>query len=177
VTARAYLSLGSNLGDKRAAIAEALRRLDEVPGLTVVARSADYRTLPWGDTDQDWFVNACAAVDTTMPPPALLGACLATETAMGRVRARKWGPRRIDIDIIDYDGLSLEGEALTLPHPFALDRPFVLVPLAEIAPDLTLRGVPVREALDRVDARGIVPLDPDAREAGRAPFPGGRGMG
>jgi 2-amino-4-hydroxy-6-hydroxymethyldihydropteridine diphosphokinase len=78
------------------------------------------------------------------------------------VRARKWGPRRIDIDIIDYDGLSLKGEALTLPHPFALQRPFVLVPLAEIAPDLVLGGVPVREALGRLDIRGIVLLDSDA---------------
>jgi 2-amino-4-hydroxy-6-hydroxymethyldihydropteridine diphosphokinase len=160
--ARAHLGLGGNLGDKRGAIAEALRRLHEVPGLAVALRSADYRTPPWGDTDQDWFVNACAAVDTTLPPPALLAACLATETAMGRVRARKWGPRRIDIDIIDYDGLSLKGEALTLPHPFALQRPFVLVPLAEIAPDLVLGGVPVREALGRLDIRGIVPLDSDA---------------
>jgi 2-amino-4-hydroxy-6-hydroxymethyldihydropteridine diphosphokinase len=175
--APAYLGLGGNLGDKRGAIAEALRRLEEVPGITVVARSADYRTPPWGDTDQDWFVNACASVDTTLTPQALLGACLATETAMGRVRVRKWGPRRIDIDILDYDGLLLESEALTLPHPFALDRPFVLVPLAAIAPDLTLRGVPVREALGRLDTRGIVPLVSDAREPGGAPSPGGRGMG
>jgi 2-amino-4-hydroxy-6-hydroxymethyldihydropteridine diphosphokinase len=161
-TARAYLSLGSNLGDKRGAIAEALRRLADRPGIAVVARSADYRTPPWGDTDQDWFVNACAAVDTTLPPLALLAGCLATETAMGRGRVRKWGPRRIDIDIVDYGGLSLDGEALTLPHPFALQRPFVLVPLAEIAPDLRLGGVPVREALSRLDTGGIVPLGSDA---------------
>lgn len=172
---RAHLGLGSNLGDKRAAIAEALRRLGETPGIAVVARSADYRTPPWGDTDQDWFVNACAAVETTLTPLALLRSCLAVEEAMGRVRTRRWGPRTIDIDIIDYDGRTIREEGLTLPHPFALERPFVLVPLAEIAPDLTLQGRSVREALRGLDASGIVPLARE--EPGRAPSPGGRGMG
>jgi len=158
--ARAYLSLGSNLGDKRGAIAEALRRLDAVPGLAVAARSADYRTPPWGDTDQDWFVNACAAVDTTLAPLALLQACLSVEEAMGRVRTRPWGPRSIDVDVIDYAGRTIRQEGLTLPHPFALQRPFVLVPLAAIAPDLALGGVPVREALACLDISGIEPLAP-----------------
>lgn len=158
--ARAYLGLGSNLGDKRGAIAEALRRLEEAPGTTVIARSADYRTPPWGDTDQDWFVNACAAVETGLSPQALLRACLSVEESLGRVRTRKWGPRIIDIDLIDYGGRTIRDEALTLPHPFALQRPFVLVPLAEIAPDLELGGVSVRTALGRLDASGIVPLNP-----------------
>ena len=156
--ARAHLGLGSNLCDKRAAIAEALRRLGETPGIAVVARSADYRTPPWGDTDQDWFVNACAAVETTLTPHALLRSCLAVEEIMGRVRTRRWGPRTIDIDIVDYDGRTIREEGLTLPHPFALRRPFVLIPLAEIAPDLTLQGVPVREALGRLDIAGIKAL-------------------
>ena len=159
-TARAYLSLGSNLGDKRGAIAQALRRLKGMPGLAVVARSTDYRTPPWGDTDQDWFVNACAAVETGLSPQALLRACLSVEESLGRVRTRKWGPRIIDIDLIDYGGRTIRDEALTLPHPFALQRPFVLVPLAEIAPDLELGGIPVRTALSRLDASGIVPLNP-----------------
>ena len=159
-TARAYLSLGSNLGDKRGAIAQALRRLEGMPDLTVVARSTDYRTPPWGDTDQDWFVNACAAVETGLSPQALLRACLSVEESLGRVRTRKWGPRIIDIDLIDYGGRTIRDEALTLPHPFALQRPFVLVPLAEIAPDLELGGVSVRTALGRLDASGIVPLNP-----------------
>jgi 2-amino-4-hydroxy-6-hydroxymethyldihydropteridine diphosphokinase len=159
-TARAYLSLGSNLGDKRGAIAQALRRLEGMPDLTVVARSTDYRTPPWGDTDQDWFVNACAAVETGLSPQALLRACLSVEESLGRVRTRKWGPRIIDIDLIDYGGRTIRDEALTLPHPFALQRPFVLVPLAEIAPDLELGGASVRTALGRLDASGIVPLNP-----------------
>ena len=159
-TARAYLSLGSNLGDKRRAIAQALQCLERMPGLTVVARSTDYRTPPWGDTDQDWFVNACAAVETGLSPQALLRACLSVEESLGRVRTRKWGPRIIDIDLIDYGGRTIRDEALTLPHPFALQRPFVLVPLAEIAPDLELGGIPVRTALGRLDASGIVPLNP-----------------
>lgn len=156
--ALAYLSLGSNLGDKRAAIAEALQRLGETPDIALIARSADYRTPPWGDTDQDWFVNACVAVETTLAPRALLSICLAVEEVMGRARTRKWGPRRIDIDVIDYAGRPFEDTSLTLPHPFALERPFVLAPLAEIAPDLSLGGIPVREALERLDTSGIEAL-------------------
>lgn len=140
MTARAYLGLGSNMGDKRAMIAEALARLASVPGIALVARSRDYRTAPWGDTDQDWFVNACAAVDTDLPPHALLEACLSVESAMGRERTRKWGPRIIDIDLLDYAGRTIDSDTLTLPHPYLLERAFVLVPLAEIAEGLRVAG-------------------------------------
>ena len=137
---RAYLSLGSNMGNKRAQIARALAYLDAIPGIHVVARSRDYRTPPWGDTDQDWFVNACAALDTSLAPHALLQVCLTIETQMGRIRTRKWGPRIIDIDLLDYDGQTICSDDLTLPHPHVLERAFVLIPLAEIAPNLILSG-------------------------------------
>lgn len=135
---RAYVGLGSNMGDKRAMIAAAIDHLHATPGVAVVGRSRDYRTPPWGDTDQDWFVNACAALDTTLSPNDLLTACLDVETRMGRVRTRRWGPRVIDIDLLDYDRQAIRSERLTLPHPRILERAFVLTPLAEIAGDLLI---------------------------------------
>lgn len=155
---RAYIGLGSNMGDKRAMIAAALEHLRATPGVAVVARSRDYRTPPWGDTDQDWFVNACAAVDATLTPDELLAACLAVETRMGRVRTRRWGPRVIDIDLLDYDRQVMHSDSLTLPHPRILERAFVLTPLAEIAGDLPLGASTVREHARRLADPTIVPL-------------------
>jgi 2-amino-4-hydroxy-6-hydroxymethyldihydropteridine diphosphokinase len=157
--ARAYLGLGSNLGDKRAMLHEALRRLDETDGVRVAARSGFYRTPPWGKMDQDWFLNAAAAVETDLPPHDLLAVCLDVERAIGRVRDEKWGPRLIDIDLLTYDGRELADETLTLPHPHLTQRAFVLVPLAEIAPDLMIGGSSVTEALARVDSSGIERMD------------------
>ncbi len=157
--ARAYLGLGSNLGDKRAMLREALRRLDETDGVRVAARSGFYRTPPWGKTDQDWFLNAAAAVETDLPPHELLAVCLDVERAIGRVRDEKWGPRLIDIDLLTYDGRELADETLILPHPHLTQRAFVLVPLAEIAPDLMVGGLSVTEALARVDSSGIERMD------------------
>ncbi|GGC92178.1 2-amino-4-hydroxy-6-hydroxymethyldihydropteridine diphosphokinase [Chelatococcus reniformis] len=164
---RAYLGLGSNLGDSRAMLAAAAEALAAVPGLAVVARSADYRTPPWGDADQPAFANACIAVDTTLTPEQLLDACLAAERALGRDRnapeARRWGPRLIDIDVLDYEGARRATAALVLPHPRLAERAFVLLPLAEIAPEHIISGgggerLTVREALARLDANGIEPL-------------------
>lgn len=155
---RATLSLGANLADKREAIGEAIDRLAALPGIRIVARSADYRTPPWGKTDQDWFVNAALVIDTDLAPPALLAACLSVEAAMGRRRAERWGPRRIDIDIITYADQTLAREGLTLPHPQALNRAFVLVPLAEIAPDLMIGAVSVATALQSLPREGIEAL-------------------
>lgn len=158
--ARAYLGLGANLADKREAISEAVERLAAIPGLSIAARSADYRTPPWGKTDQDWFVNAALAVDTTLAPGALLQACLGVEAAMGRRRAERWGPRRIDIDIIAYEHATCDTPGLHLPHPQALNRAFVLMPLMDIAPELVLGGVSIRTALDGLARDGIEKLEP-----------------
>lgn len=163
--AEAFLSLGSNLGDKRGMIAQALQALaapavGQPPRLQVTARSADYRTPPWGKLDQDWFVNACARVETPLPPRDLLGLCLAVERQLGRERRERWGPRAIDIDILAYDDLSMTSQDLTLPHPHLTDRAFVLVPLAEIAPGLTVAGDSVAHWLTRIDASGIERMAP-----------------
>lgn len=152
----AYLGLGSNVGNKAGMIAEAVSRLDATSGIRVVARSADFRTPPWGDTDQDWFLNAAVAVDTDLTPHGLLEACLAIETELGRVRERRWGPRRIDIDVLFFEGAAVSDERLVLPHPFVRERAFVLVPLAEIAPDQRLGDETVSEALAKLDRTGIV---------------------
>lgn len=152
---RAYLGLGSNIGDKAAMLAQAVERLAAAPGIRVTGRSADYRTPPWGDTDQDWFLNAAVAIDTDVPPHGLLEVCLSIEAALGRVRERRWGPRVIDIDVLAYEGAQVSDERLVLPHRFVRERAFVLVPLAEIAPDLVIGGETVAQALSKLDRTGI----------------------
>jgi 2-amino-4-hydroxy-6-hydroxymethyldihydropteridine diphosphokinase len=155
--AKIALSLGSNLGDKRGNIAKALVALDQ-GGVRIVARSADYRTEPWGPIAQDWFVNACALAETDLAPDDLLALCLRVERQLGRIREVKWGPRAIDIDILTYDDLELNTPSLTLPHPYIGERTFVLVPLAEIAPDLRVGGRRAADMLDSLNGSGITKL-------------------
>jgi 2-amino-4-hydroxy-6-hydroxymethyldihydropteridine diphosphokinase len=156
--AKAALSLGSNIGDKRGNIAAALTALDR-GGARLVRRSADYRTEPWGPIAQDWFVNACALVETELSPHDLLTLCLSVEKALGRTREVRWGPRTIDIDVLTYDDVELESLDLILPHPRMLERAFVLIPLLEIAPELE-RDPRIAEALRRTDPIGVVKLGP-----------------
>lgn len=158
----AWLSLGSNLGDRAALIGEAVRRLAATPGIGVERVSGLYRTPPWGDLDQSEFLNATAAIRTTLDPHALLDACQAIEAALGRVRERRWGPRAIDIDILHGEGVTAADARLTLPHPWWRQRAFVLVPLAEIAPDLAIAGVRVVDALAGVDRAGIARVEAGA---------------
>jgi 2-amino-4-hydroxy-6-hydroxymethyldihydropteridine diphosphokinase len=108
-------------------------------------------------TDQPPFINCAIVVETTLPPPALLIRAQAVERQFGRDRARerRWGPRPLDIDLIDYDNATLNTDTLTLPHPRALERAFVLVPLAEIAPERRINGVRIADAASRVDRAGI----------------------
>ncbi|KLK93079.1 2-amino-4-hydroxy-6-hydroxymethyldihydropteridine pyrophosphokinase [Microvirga vignae] len=155
--AKVALSLGSNLGNKRGNIARALSALGR-GGARIVARSADFRTEPWGPVAQDWFVNACAVAETDLSPEDLLALCLRVEQELGRVRETKWGPRAIDIDVLTYDDLEIGTPALTLPHPYAAERAFVLVPLAEVAPELRLGGRRIVELLATVSRGGITKL-------------------
>jgi 2-amino-4-hydroxy-6-hydroxymethyldihydropteridine diphosphokinase len=153
----ALIGLGGNVGDVRATLNAAIDRLCDGVAVRLVARSSDYRTPPWGVTDQAPFVNACIAVDTTLAPEALLERALAVERAFGRERTReqRWGPRTIDIDLLAYDDAVVARPDLVLPHPRLFERAFVLVPLAEIAPDRVIEGMSIRDALKRVDAAGI----------------------
>ena len=129
------MGLGSNLGDKIGQLEKALAALAEIKRTRVTAVSRFYRTAPVGKTDQDWFVNAAALLETGMKPRELLGELLDIERRLGRVRNEKWGPRLIDLDLLFYGDRVIEEEGLTAPHPLLDQRRFVLVPLAEIAPD------------------------------------------
>jgi len=152
---RAYLGIGSNIGDMAQMLDRAVTGLAATPGIAVVARSADYRTPPWGKTDQPWFLNGAVAVDTDLDPHGLLDACLSVEFKLGRLRAERWGPRVIDIDVLAYEGAAVDDERLVLPHRHVRQRAFVLVPLAEIAPNLVIGGERVTDALAKLDQSGI----------------------
>ena len=158
---RVVLALGGNVGDKVLSLRQALRALASEPGIELTAVSRFYRTPPWGKTDQDWFVNACALARTSLKPEALLDRVKRIEVELGRKPAERWGPRVIDIDLIAYGDVTLKTGRLTLPHPELFNRAFVLVPLAEIAPDLIIAGSRVGEAAARLqtDASEVTPLD------------------
>ncbi len=154
----AIVALGSNIGDKAQNIAAAISALTRDGDVAFVSRSRNYRTPPWGVTDQDWFVNACVAVKTVLAPRALLERCLAVERELGRVRVEKWGPRVIDLDLLVYRDETIADADLILPHPRITERAFVLAPLADIAPDLCLEGKSVRAWLAATDTAGVEPL-------------------
>lgn len=152
---RAYLSLGGNLGEPAKAMAAALRMLDADSTTRVVAVSSLYRTPPWGKLDQPDFLNAAAEVATRQTPHGLLDLCLKAELALKRVRKERWGPRIVDIDVLTFDDVSLHEPGLELPHPRILERAFVLVPLAEIAPQFVIAGRTVAEHVAAIDRAGI----------------------
>lgn len=151
----ATLGLGGNIGDPVTAMAEALRRLDARVDCRVVSVSRLYRTPPWGKTDQADFYNACAAVETRLEPQDLLAACLEIERTMKRVRIERWGPRTIDIDILTFDERTIDAEHLKIPHPRMTERAFVLMPLADIDPEMIVNGRSVADWLDLADRAGI----------------------
>jgi 2-amino-4-hydroxy-6-hydroxymethyldihydropteridine diphosphokinase len=155
----AIVALGSNLGDKEARIAEAIHDLTQAGDIRVVARSRNYRTAPWGRTDQDWFVNACVAVATELSAHELLKRCQAVESRMGRVRVEHWGPRIIDLDVLVYRDVILEDADLVLPHPRITERAFVLAPLADLAPDLMIKGRKVSDWLAALVGCDVVALE------------------
>lgn len=157
-TTRVFLGLGGNLGDPEVAMAAALQALDASEAVAVAAVSSLYRTPPWGVTDQPDFLNAVAAVDTTLAAEPLLLSCLDIERSLKRVRAGRWGPRLIDIDILLFGDQRIDEEGLHVPHPRMSERAFVLAPLAELAPELMIDGRTVRERLNDLDTGAIVRL-------------------
>lgn len=150
----AYLSLGSNLGDRAANLQEAIRHLDSLGRVT--AKSSFYETEPMEITDQPWFLNAAVAFETNMEPHQLLDSVLSIERSMGRHRLIPKGPRVIDIDILFFDDQIQNSAALTVPHPALSHRRFVLEPLAEIAPDVKhpILKQSVNEMLDLLRSSG-----------------------
>ena len=137
----AYIGVGSNLGDPVENCLRAMETMDGSADIRVTARSSLYKTEPVGFTDQEWFVNAAVEVRTALDPQDLLQTLQKIEKQMGRVAGKKWGPRIIDLDILFFDDLILESQALHLPHPHAGERRFVLVPLSEIARGLIHPGL------------------------------------
>lgn len=158
----AYLSLGGNVGDRRGHLRGALEALRGTPGVQVVKVSQVYETEPVGVTEQPKFLNLAVELATTLEPRALLARCLEIEKEQGRVRSKRWGPRTVDLDLLWYDGREMCEPELELPHPRMKERAFVLVPLAELAPELELDGERVDRraaALGEAGLRRLGPLE------------------
>lgn len=157
-----YIGLGSNLGDPAHHVAEATDALAGLAQTRLVAASRCYRNPPMGPQDQPDYVNAVVQLATRLSPHRLLEELQAIEAAHGRVRdtASRWGPRTLDLDILLYGDLVLEDAGLTIPHPGLHQRPFVVVPLLELAPDVTVPGLGMlRAAAAGLDCAGLVPLE------------------
>lgn len=135
---RAYLGIGSNLGDRLRHLQDAVDGLARCPGVEVVAVSRVYETEPVGGPAQPAYLNAAVAVDTSLSARGLLEVGQRLEADARRVRAERWGPRTLDVDLLRCEGFESDDPALTLPHPRAHERAFVLVPLADVDPALDL---------------------------------------
>jgi 2-amino-4-hydroxy-6-hydroxymethyldihydropteridine diphosphokinase len=155
----AWLGLGSNLQQPVAQLQQALKRLGETTGLEILKTSSFYRTPPWGDEQQDDFINAVVQIETSLDPIPLLRALQSIENVMGRQRSggRRWGPRLIDIDLLLYGMQQLQSTELEIPHPRMFERAFVLKPLSELDANLEIPGHgTVGELLQDLDCSGII---------------------
>ena len=155
---RAYIGLGSNLGDREQAIRSALAAIAELPDTELVRVSSLYDTEPVGEVDQPNFLNAAVMVDTELDARTLLWNLMLVERRLGRVRTQHWGPRTIDLDLLLYGDEIIEDEDLRVPHPEIIRRSFVLVPLVELEPRLVHPGTgePLVAHLNRLGARPLV---------------------
>jgi 2-amino-4-hydroxy-6-hydroxymethyldihydropteridine diphosphokinase len=149
---RAYIGIGSNLGERAANVERAFAAIAELG--TLVEKSSTYRAAPWGKTDQPWFANAVGLLLTPLSPRDLLDALQAAERRLGRTPGERWGSRVIDLDLLLYDDLDIDEEGLRVPHPRLRERAFVLVPLAQI----DVRFAALRDALPAAEARSVAPL-------------------
>ena len=158
---RAYIGIGSNLNDPVDQVERAFQALANLPSSQLAARSPRYRTAPvGGPTDQPDYLNAVAALETALTPDALLAALQTIETAQGRVRAERWGPRTLDLDLLLYGSITRNDPRLTLPHPRLHQRAFVLYPLSDIEPELMIPGQGQLTALlENCPPRNIIRLD------------------
>ncbi len=150
------IALGSNLGDSLTILKSAIATLNKTPGIAVKYHSSWYQTAPIGPPQPD-YINACAILEVTLEPEELLLALLEIEIKFNRIRQEKWGPRTLDLDLLLYDSLVLETSTLTLPHPRMTERAFVLVPLAEIAPDWVhpMTESAIAQILQTADCSGV----------------------
>ena len=153
----ALIALGGNVGDVRATFEKAIANICGMTQGALLARSSDYATPPWGEVQQERFINACIEIDTSLDPHALLFVLQKIEAKFGRDRTKekRWGPRTLDLDLIAYDDVAMQKPELTLPHPRLFERAFVLVPLAEISPGRVIAGRSVAAALAELSSEGI----------------------
>ena len=151
------IALGSNLGDSRAILEAAISILAAIPGISLLTISSWYQTQAVGGAPQPDYINGCALVQVTLPPQVLLETLLAIEAQKGRIRTERWGARSLDLDLLLYDDLILDTPTLTIPHPRMRERAFVLVPLAEIAPNWIdpVTGKAIAELVKAVDCTGV----------------------
>lgn len=145
---KAYLSLGSNLGDRIFNLKQAVQLLEDNPHIEVLLKSSFYTTAPIGYLEQDDFVNIVVLLETNLEPMELLRVCGEVEEALKRVRVIHWGPRTIDLDILWYEGYEGSSERLTVPHPRMHERGFVMIPLKELNSSLVIRGKTVLDWCD-----------------------------
>ena len=159
---RAFVGMGGNVGDVASTLMEAIWAMDSLPQTSVRFQSSLYRSPPWGRGDQPDFINAVVELQTRLAPMVLLDCLVGIEEKFGRVRAPddRWGPRRLDLDILVFGDQSLQLPGLQVPHPRLHERGFVLVPLAQIAPGLDIPGLGrVSDLLAAIDASGVQAID------------------
>lgn len=147
---KAILGLGTNMGDKLDNLKTAIDSLNNVPNINVIKESCVYDTAPWGYEAQDNFYNMVCEIETTLTPNALLGVCLGIESAMGRIRTIKNGPRVIDIDVLVCEGFTSDTDELRVPHPLIGERDFVLVPMSDIYNSMNIYGFDYSESYENI---------------------------
>ncbi|MBM7614945.1 2-amino-4-hydroxy-6-hydroxymethyldihydropteridine diphosphokinase [Alkaliphilus hydrothermalis] len=152
---RAYLGLGSNMGDKKNYIDQAIGLLGEHEAIEVTKQSSYYETDPVGYVNQDIFLNVVLEVETSLQPLQLLEYCNKIEAKLDRKRIIRWGPRTIDLDILIYEGYQSQDEELMIPHPRMTERAFVMVPLYELNQNLVINGKDIRSIMEGLQQEGI----------------------
>ena len=152
---KAFLSLGSNMGDRLEYLSKAIDKIAEIQGCNILNKSRVYETEPWGYENQEAFLNLCISIETSLSPYELLESLQTIELELDRVRKIHWGPRTIDIDILLFDDIICEDDKLTIPHPRMRERAFVLIPLYDIEKNLIIDGIKLEDLINKIDTRVI----------------------
>lgn len=147
---KAYLGLGTNIGDRLNFLSEACELISQIPETSITKKSKIYETKAWGYTEQADFLNLCLEIKTNLSPMELLKTCQKIELELKRERVLKWGPRTIDIDILFYDDIISNDEILTIPHPRIHKRAFVMIPLMDINKNLVINNNTIKEHLQNL---------------------------